>query len=434
MPLELGRLTTPVVDFRIPEVIEPPSDSVGTDADNRMLAEELDTALDERVVVVPPKTPWLFEDFGEDNLGSNTKELLDARKSRLENLEFAQAVARLEEEMHDTGSAYLKRLSPKALEVVRPLEAFEEVLAKVPVAFFDVAPAPQPATLPAPGSAASRGIRPLGIGDMQVVKQELLRYATGEVAHVENVMQSEFKTRKHSRMRETEEIVVIETETVEESEKDLQSTERFELSTEAQKTIESDTSLEAGVSVTASYGFVSLTAHADFALNQSSSEANKRASTYAKEVTERSVSKIMQRAREERTRRTLERFEEINEHGFDNKTGNAHVIGMFRWVDKYYKARVVNYGRRLMMEFIVPEPAAFYLYLQASKRPALEGITMQRPEEPMVSGRRLRPEDLNKYNYTAYVSKYNVQDVDPYPAELVRVSSADRPSGPKSGQ
>jgi hypothetical protein len=424
LPLEVGRLKTPVVDFPQKVVVEGPAVTTETDVDDRALAEATETDLDHRVVVVPPKTPWLFDEFGEQNLGQTTKELLASRKPKLGDLEVAEAVTALNEEMFHTASSYLKSLSPDALKIVRPLDYFKEVLEKAPVPFYDVAPAPLPATLPAPGSAASRGIRPLGIGDLLVVKQDLLRYATGEVAHIENVLKSEFKSRKHSRIRETEEIIVIETETVEESEKDLQSTERFELSTETQKTIESDMSLEAGVSVTASYGVTSLTAHADFALSQSSSEANKQASTFAKEVTERSVSRIMQRAREERTRRTLERFEEHNEHGFDNKTGNDHVIGVYRWVDKYYKARVVNYGRRMMMEFIVPEPAAFYLYLQANKRPALEGVTLQRPEEPTVSGRRLRPEDLNKWNYTHYVAKYNVQDVEPYPAEVVRRSSA----------
>jgi hypothetical protein len=75
------------------------------------------------------------------------------------------------------------------------------------------------------------------------------------------------------------------------------------------------------------------------------------------------VSRIMQRAREERMRRTLERYEEKNEHGFDNKDGAGHVIGIYRWVDKCYQARLINYGRRLMLEFIVPEPDAFYLHL-----------------------------------------------------------------------
>ena len=92
----------------------------------------------------------------------------------------------------------------------------------------------------------------------------------------------------------------------------------------------------------------------------------------------------MKRSREERMRRSLERYEEKNEHGFDNKLGTGHVIGIYRWVDKYYKARLINYGKRLMLEFIVPEPAAFYLHLQLKQ--TLKGVTMKQPVPPTASG------------------------------------------------
>jgi hypothetical protein len=413
-------LTAPSLEFPISPGVE----SELPDGESEILIEQRD-------VVVPPNVPWLFKEFGDENLKQSTRELIAARKTDLEELEAAETISLLEQDMFETASSYLKKLSAEALEYVRPLEEFQGILAKVAVPFYKVA-ATQPSALSAPGSAASRGIRPLGVGDLLVVKQELFRYSAGELAHIENVLKSESKTRRHSRSREVEEVVITEIETLEESEKDLQTTERFELHKEAQETIESEMSIEAGFSVSAGYGPVNVTAHADFALSESSSEASKSASTFAKQVTERSVSRIMQRAREERTRRTLERFEEHNEHGFDNTAGNGHIIGVYRWVDKYYNARIVNYGRRLMMEFIIPEPAAFYRHLQA-KRP-LEGLTLKRPEEPTASGRRLRPTDLTKWNYSQYVSEYNVQDVEPYPPQTTKVSTAiaeaPSPQGP----
>ena len=75
-----------------------------------------------------------------------------------------------------------------------------------------------------------------------------------------------------------------------------------------------------------------------------------------------------------------------------------------------------------MLEFIVPEPAAFYLHLQSNQ--TLRGVSIEKPKEPMVSGRRLEPTDLSNWNYTYFVAQYNVQDVDPYPEEVVRVSAA----------
>ena len=65
------------------------------------------------------------------------------------------------------------------------------------------------------------------------------------------------------------------------------------------------------------------------------------------------------------TRRTETRIhlvEEINRHAFDNKTGSADIVGIYRFIDKIYRAQIINYGKRLMLEFIVPEPAAFLRY------------------------------------------------------------------------
>lgn len=375
----------------------------------------------EHLVVVPRRTPWIFAEFGEKVLSGATRQLLTSRRADFEGLEVPEVIARLEKERYEVVSNYLTKLRPEALEYVKTEGKFAQILEEVPVANYTDQAAYASRAID-PTSAAGRGIKPLGIGDLLVVRQELLRYVAGEVAHIENVLQSEYKTRTHTRLRETEEIVITETEALEESEKDLQTTERFELQKESEKTIESQMNLEAGLAITAGYGPVSVTAHADFALSQSTTEATKSAANFARQVTERSVSRILQRAREERTRRTLERFEEKNEHGLDNKAGTGHVIGIYRWVDKYYKARVINYGRRLMMEFVIPEPAAFYRYLH-SKRP-LTGVTLEKPKEPMVSGRRLQPTDLNAANYATFVAEYNVQDVEPYPAEIVRVSAA----------
>ena len=45
-----------------------------------------------------------------------------------------------------------------------------------------------------------------------------------------------------------------------------------------------------------------------------------------------------------------------------SKTGKDHIAGIYHWVNKIYNAQILNYGKRTMAEFIVPEPAAFYLF------------------------------------------------------------------------
>src|SRR5206468_1152911 len=104
--------------------------------------------------------------------------------------------------------------------------------------------------------------------------QKLARYEAGEVAHIENVLAREKRGRHHRRLRQVEETVTTEQEREEENRRDLQSTERFEMETETQKTIKSDTSLQAGLELSASYGPVSLSAYAKFASNDSKEESD----------------------------------------------------------------------------------------------------------------------------------------------------------------
>ncbi len=253
------------------------------------------------------------------------------------------------------------------------------------------------------------------IGDLQVVKQKLVNYEAGEIAHIENVLKSEKRNRKHRQLNQNEDIIFTSSDLSEENLKDLQSTERFELQKESQKTIRSDSSFKAGVDVSVSYGPVEASAYAKFASSNSTVESNKNAVNYAKDISERSLSRIIEKTREERTSRSLHETEEINEHGFDNSLGEEHISGIYRWVDKYYRAKVVNYGKRLMYEFTVPEPAAFFIHAQQYK---LENLIL--PEEPIKP--TITASGLSRTNYLAEIEKYNVQGVSPPPPHSITLS------------
>jgi len=84
-----------------------------------------------------------------------------------------------------------------------------------------------------------------------------------------------------------------------------------------------------------------------------------------------------------------------------------------------------------MIEFIVPEPAALYLALQGMQ--PLKGVTLAKPEQPKVWGLPLRPRDLNKSNYNNWVARYNVQDIESHPDEVVSVSAAFAEAAPPNG-
>ncbi|NYA70103.1 hypothetical protein HZF10_04165 [Flavobacterium sp. MAH-1] len=207
------------------------------------------------------------------------------------------------------------------------------------------------------------GIKRLGIADYRKVEQEVCCYVPGEVSHIENVMAREYKEKATRRMRRTENTTTSSTEKETEKLTDTTSTDRFEMNQEVASVIAEDTSIGAHASFSAEWDTgtkYGLQAGADFANNTSSEVSDSQAITHAKELTERALERVVTKVKEERVSKIIEEFEENNKHGFDNRKGDKHVSGVFRWVDKVYRNRILNYGKRLMYEFMIPEPAFFH--------------------------------------------------------------------------
>lgn len=287
---------------------------------------------------------------------------------------------------------------------------------------------------PVPEEAAPEGVpffpltdskvNRIGVAELMIVRQELLHYETEEIAHIENILKGEHKERQHRSLKRTEEVLVEETETIQEEELDLQTSEKFELQSEAEKVINSQHSVDAGLTVSFSWGPVESTAYGNYAYSRSQTNSRNTATNFARDVISRSVQRIQERVLSRRSRTTIQEVEEINTHGIDNKEGEGHITGIYRWVNKIYKAQVVNYGLRTILEFIIPEPAAFFKYVQVSR--PLEGEFMPKPEPPgFCTGntfRSLQPRDITEFNYQYWVGKYGVKDVQPPPPKYKRVS------------
>ncbi|HYD41535.1 MAG TPA: hypothetical protein VEB43_11975 [Anaeromyxobacter sp.] len=264
----------------------------------------------------------------------------------------------------------------------------------------------------------------VGIQDLLIVRQKLLDYRVGEISHVENVLQGEKKGTTHRKLNRTELTTVQESEKERLLENELQTTDKYELQTEAARVLQEDRSVEAGVTVTASYGPVKVEAHGSYAGAQSTEESRRSASTFAREVVSRSLERVRERVATRTTRSELTEVEITNLHRFDNTDGAGHVSGVYRWVDKRYQAQILNYGRRLMLEFMIPEPAAFQRWATARKRTPAPDVP--RPERPGFCRNGvfhpLSPADLQPENYLCFVARYNVKNVNAPSPRYVRVS------------
>lgn len=262
---------------------------------------------------------------------------------------------------------------------------------------------------PGPGSPAARGIRPVGVSDLLLIKERLLGYRHGELSYVENVLRAEKKERTFRRLDRTFDSYTVSTEEAEESERDLQSTTRSDLQTEISETASQDASLTTGLSISASYGpFVSADTSIEASLGTSMESATSMSQSYAQDVVDRSVIKVAKRTRETAVQRVLAETEETSLHGFDNVGGSTDIVGYYRWLEQIWQAQVLNYGRRMIMEFMVPRPAA--LWLVARDRPA--ATPAAEPPPPLGD---LRPDELQEGNYLYQVERYKVTGVTPPP-------------------
>ncbi len=268
-----------------------------------------------------------------------------------------------------------------------------------------------------------------GVGDLLLVRQKLKAYQLIEIAHVENVLAGEHKDRVHRSLTIREEMTTTRTEQENERERDLQSTERNEMQTEAENTVKEDFKFDAGLQVSGSYGpSVSFSANASVSFARSVEDVQRRAATFSREITERTSEKVREKVTAERVVRLRQETEETNTHQLDNRRPDgSHIRGVYRWLNRVYDAQIFNYGKRMMYEFIVPEPAAFYIY--AKLRHPNPNDELRKPEPPRGPDGPLRPTDISEYNYGRYLAEYQVTSVPTPPARRIIRSFTDKQEG-----
>jgi hypothetical protein len=277
------------------------------------------------------------------------------------------------------------------------------------------------------------GLTSLGIADFRRVEQEILCYVPGEVSHIENILAREYKERS------TRSLTSLQTETETTSEREVENlrdtttTERNELQTETSAVINEDESQNYGATANFSYSpkatgvSFNLGAYADFSSSTSTSNSNSQAQSYAQEVTERALERVVQKVSTRRTSIMLREFEENNTHGFDNTAGDQHITGVYRWVDKIYKNQLVNYGKRLIYEFTVPEPSRFFK--EAIKKRIEDGDANENEMVEPIPPVTLESEginnasDLDAENYQDAAALYNAE-VNAIPVHFLRVGKS----------
>jgi hypothetical protein len=264
------------------------------------------------------------------------------------------------------------------------------------------------------------------IGDLLLTEQQLIKYDAGEVAHVEAVMQGLEKLRTHRRLDRIESTNTFVHESENETERETQTTERFSMEKETSNVVEQQFQVSAGVNVSAQYGVVNVVSSLDSSYGYSQLQAQQSATNFSRDVTNRALTRVKELVRETKTVTVINEIEETSVNKITNATTD-HINGVYRWLDKFYLNKVINYGKRLMFEFSIPEPANFYIFRKMVQPQT--GATVEKPAIPSQTagpdGLKLTsPTVLTDTNYAFWLSQYDVANADVPPQEYIRVSKA----------
>lgn len=292
----------------------------------------------------------------------------------------------------------------------------------------------------------SKLVRDPAFSDYYVIEDEWARYEAAEVAHIENLLPRENKRRVHVRQTEHESTSTIESEHSEQTEKDTQQHDNVEFTSATQRETNLEFGLELTVDSQGQYGPTAVQTHLAAEVDGSLATAEQTATRIAHEVVSRASARVSDRTRSLRTTRALTRITETNRHSLDNTESDDPVVGVYRWVEQVRRLRVMRYPHRYLLEFLVPEPAAWWRWL-ASRRSA-HGVTLP-PVIPFTANGNpasagnpeLSPADMSAaapaggvLPHLRYAARYGAFGLEPPPQQMVLATSVSRSPGLKSAQ
>lgn len=264
------------------------------------------------------------------------------------------------------------------------------------------------------------GITRIGIAEYKKVTQYLCCYKAGEVSHIENILAREYKERSTRRLISSEITTTESTESEKESLSDTVSSSRFEMQSQVNEVLSESQAFGVDVNTGYSKDPITIDISTNYSFNKSKERSNQNSISFSKDITQKIQERIVQKIRKERVEKVIEEFEEQNKHGFDNRQGDQHISGVYRWVDKVYNNQVENYGMRLQYEFMIPEPSRLYNSTLMNK--------LSQPKDPRTGNFGAIPNltnasKIDRYNYKEWAAIYGAE-VTPPPAQTTCVGTS----------
>jgi hypothetical protein len=264
---------------------------------------------------------------------------------------------------------------------------------------------------PVKDGATNGSAAPAGVGELQMTRHRFLRHELGEVAHIENVMPRERKEIARRRLQGH-----VDTELGHSSENEARLAQshatRHDLREQTLKATAEQAVRNQYDDFKTSYGPPTEATlkgvWTEWTL-QGKKPGSDDVSRFARDVLARSVSNIARDVTHSRSRSVFGQLEESVTSVIDNSQGQDLLMCATRWVNTVYEASVDSYGRRLMVEFILPSPASAWIRQRRGRGPAALPVA---PAQLGVSSFAA----VDAGNYAGLAATYAVTDLSPPPA------------------
>ena len=269
---------------------------------------------------------------------------------------------------------------------------------------------------------AAAYVHQTGIADLLVVKQQVKHYEATEIAHVENLSGSDSGT---------EETISSGAGLALGAAGAVESTDRFELNRETKETLRNDRGLGFDLSVADKYGpTIEFSPDRSMEAEQSQQRGALNATTYAQDVVDRSLARVIDGAR---SRPMLP----LNLQSNPGKPRDVDADGaseqpvaeVYQFLETIYESQVFSYGVRQMFDFVIPEPASFLWHMGSR---ATDGSNILMPPEPLSAYVRSWS-DVSPQDYKSLEVKYGADEILPPPPRYISVKrSINRGDGSRS--
>lgn len=251
-------------------------------------------------------------------------------------------------------------------------------------------------------------IEPYAIGDVQLVKKEFSHYEQGEIAYIENVMRGEKK-----------EVIKRKLSRSSEQSLDDYTNNNDNSSQQQQKTLDLLDETILTLNLTAKYDNTQVVYGPPPVLkgdwtqtigpDKNGKDSSEKSSKFARQILDQTLSRMNQKVRRLRSKTILDESEETVSSIFDNIGMDTNIQGIYRWLNKVYKARVINKENRLIVEFLIKDPASSF-------RQQAKNQQQDSPSHPVPPDELPPPitvqgfQDITPDNYAQLLAFYNVTD------------------------